>query len=70
MAITFDVLGQIQENKVFQTVQTMNNSLKSNTKQWLCYHGDRDLYIGRSEKYLSDFNHINYTVKTEFFQRE
>ena len=32
MTITFDALNPFQENKVFQTVQTMNNILKSNTK--------------------------------------
>ena len=33
MAITFDVLDQFQENKVFQAAQIMNNILKSN-KKW------------------------------------
>ena len=32
MVITFDLLDRFQENKVFQTAQTMNNILKSNTK--------------------------------------
>ena len=32
MAITFDLLERFQENKVFQTAQTMNNILMSNTK--------------------------------------
>ena len=32
MAITFDLLDRFQEIKVFQTAQTMNNILKSNTK--------------------------------------
>ena len=32
ITITFDVLGQCQENKVFQTAQTMNNILRSNTE--------------------------------------
>ena len=32
MTITFDVLDQFQENKVWQTAQTMNNILKLNTK--------------------------------------
>ena len=32
MAITFDLLNQFQENKFFQTPQTINNILKSNTK--------------------------------------
>ena len=27
MTITFDVLGRFQENKVWQTAQTMNNTL-------------------------------------------
>ena len=27
MAITFDLLDRLQENKVFQTAQTMNNIL-------------------------------------------
>ena len=30
MKITFDVLDRLQENKVFQTAQTMNNILRSN----------------------------------------
>ena len=30
MAITFEVLDRFQENKVFQTAQTMNNILKLN----------------------------------------
>ena len=29
--ITFDLLDRFQEHKVFQTAQTMNNILKSNT---------------------------------------
>ena len=32
MAITFDLLDRFEENKVFQTAQTMNNKLESNTK--------------------------------------
>ena len=32
MTITFDVLDQIQENKMFQTGRTINNILRSNTK--------------------------------------
>ena len=32
ITITFDALDRFQENKVFQTAQTMNNILKSNTK--------------------------------------
>ena len=32
MAITFDLQDQFQENKVFQTAQTMNNITKSNKK--------------------------------------
>ena len=42
MAITFDLLDRFQENKVLQTAQTMNNILKSNTKWYLCPHGNRD----------------------------
>ena len=30
MAIMFDVMDRFQENKVLQTTQTMNNSLRSN----------------------------------------
>ena len=30
MAITFDLQDRFQENKVFQTAQTMNNIIKSN----------------------------------------
>ena len=32
MTIIFDVPDRFQENKVFHTVQTMNNSLRSNAK--------------------------------------
>ena len=32
MAITLDLQYRFQENKVFQTAQTMNNIIKSNTK--------------------------------------
>ena len=32
MVITFDLLDRFQQNKVFQAAQTMNNTLKSNTK--------------------------------------
>ena len=35
MAITFDLLDRFQENKVFQTAQTINNILTSNTKWYL-----------------------------------
>ena len=44
MAITFDLLDRFQENKVFQTAQTMDNIFKSNTKWWLCPYGNRDLF--------------------------
>ena len=45
MAITFDVLDQFQENTVFQTAQTSTNPgiWRSNTKWYLCHHGNRDL---------------------------
>ena len=32
MAITFDLQDRFQENKVFQTAQTINNIIKSNKK--------------------------------------
>ena len=32
MAITFELQDRFQENKVFQTAQTMNNIIKSNKK--------------------------------------
>ena len=41
MTITFDVLDRFQENKVWQTVQTMNNILKSSTK---CKDLDMEMY--------------------------
>ena len=37
MAITFDLRERFQENKIFQTAQTMNNILK------FCTHENRDL---------------------------
>ena len=43
MTITSDVLDPFQENNVFQTAHTMNNILGSNTKWWLCCHGNHDL---------------------------
>ena len=67
MTITFDVVDRFQENKGFQTAQTMNNILRTNTKWWLCHHGNRDLQIRSSEKHLFGLNHSNYAVKTDYF---
>ena len=36
MAITFDVQGQFQENKVFQIAHIMNNIPRSSKEWWLC----------------------------------
>ena len=72
MAITFDVLGRFQENKVLQTAQIMNNISRLIRKWYLCHRGNCDLLIRfnlSSEKYMFGFNHSNYVVKTEYCKK-
>ena len=70
MAITSDLLDRFQENKVFQTAQTMNNIIKSNKKNGRFVPMETVTFqIRSSEKYLFGFNHSNYVVKREFLKK-
>ena len=64
MAITFSVLDQFQESKVFQTAQAMSNILKLNTKWWLCHHGNCDLLRLIASLATAHKNHLNCLTVT------
>ena len=66
MTITFDALDRFQENKVFQTAQTMNNILSQMQNGGFVTMETVTFQIRSSEKYLFDFNYSNYVVKTNF----
>ena len=69
MTITFDVLDRFQENNVFQRAQTKNNVFKFKNKMIaLSPWKPRPFKLEIQKKYLFDFNHSNYVVKTEFFK--
>ena len=61
MTVTFDVLDRFQESKVFQTAQTMNKILRSNTKNDIFVIMETVTFKIRSlQKYLFGFNHSSY----------
>ena len=70
MAITFDVLDRFQENKAFQTAHIMNNIPSSSKNGSFVTMRTVTFQIRSSEKCLFGFNHSNYVVKTDFFQKE
>ena len=67
--ITFDVVDRFQENKVFKTAQIINNIPKSSKNSSFVTVETVTFWISSSDKYLFDFNHSNYVVKTEFFKK-
>ena len=70
MEIPFDLQGRFQENKVFQTAQVMSNIPRSSKNGSFASMETVIFLIRSSEKYLFGFNHSNYVVKTQFFQKE